>query len=182
MLTATDLKSLVPSAKAGDKLAMEQLCQSFTPLVKRLSHRQTVYNVLGEEAENTIWLLFLEFINQYSGDKYRLLPGLVRRYLILQTMNIIKHSSFRFNLEQLSEMDGECSVAQLPSPNNVQDVLNKLALWQELKNVPSQQRKILYAFYFKERTTNEIAVNMELTPRTVRYHRQEGLNNLRQRL
>ena len=161
---------------------MEQLCQSFTPLVKRLSHRQTVYNVLGEEAENTIWLLFLEFINQYSGDKFRLLPGLVRRYLILQTMNIIKHSSFRFNLEQLSEMDGECSVAQLPSPNNVQDVLNKLALWQELKNVPSQQRKILYAFYFKERTTNEIAVNMELTPRTVRYHRQEGLNNLRQRL
>ena len=43
MLTALDLCELVPAAKAGDSISMALLCERFSPLVYKLSHRQTLF-------------------------------------------------------------------------------------------------------------------------------------------
>ena len=66
MLTALDLCELVPAAKAGDSISMALLCERFSPLVYKLSHRQTLFNILGEDAENTLWILFNRTISLFS--------------------------------------------------------------------------------------------------------------------
>ena len=74
MLTALDLCELVPAAKAGDSISMALLCERFSPLVYKLSHRQTLFNVLGADAENTIWVLFLEALSKIDSTRYDSFP------------------------------------------------------------------------------------------------------------
>ena len=48
MLTAVDLSELIPAAKNGDSIAITLLCERFKPLVFKLCHRQTLFNVLKQ--------------------------------------------------------------------------------------------------------------------------------------
>ena len=182
MLTALDLCELVPAAKAGDSISMALLCERFSPLVYKLSHRQTLFNILGEDAENTLWILFLEALNNFDSTRYDRFPGFVRKHLISRIMNILKHNHYRFKSEQLTSLDYECEATQVPSADDLSFILNDIAIKQELDLLPNHQSYILKQFYCEHKSMEEISIALGMSQRTVRYHRQAGLKSLRIRL
>ena len=182
MLTALDLCELIPAAKAGDSISMALLCEKFSPLVYKLSHRQTLFNILGEDAENTLWILFLEALNNFDSTRYDRFPGFVRKHLISRIMNILKHNHYRFKSEQLTSLDYECEATQVPSADDLSFILNDIALKQELELLPIHQSYILKQFYCEHKSMEEISIALGMSQRTVRYHRQAGLKSLRIRL
>ena len=179
MLSADELRQLVPAAKQGDEIAMKQLCNSFKPLIFSFCHRQTLYNVLGEDAENTVWALFLEAVANFSSSAYERFPGFVSRHLANRVINIFRHNALRFQLEQLSAMEDDSEACQVPCADDLQSLLAKLSLSQELGNLPVQQAFVLEQYYCHNKTINDIASTLNITPRTVRYHRQMALEALR---
>ena len=182
MLTALDLCELVPAAKAGDSISMALLCERFSPLVYKLSHRQTLFNILGEDAENTLWILFLEALNNFDSTRYDRFPGFVRKHLISRIMNILKHNHYRFKSEQLTSLDYECEATQIPSADDLSFILNDIALKQELDLLPNHQSYILEQYYCEHKSVEEISKVLGISKRTVRHHRQAGLKSLRIRL
>jgi RNA polymerase sigma factor (sigma-70 family) len=182
MLTALDLCELIPAAKAGDSISMALLCEKFSPLVYKLSHRQTLFNILGEDAENTLWILFLEALNNFDSTRYDRFPGFVRKHLISRIINILKHNGYRFQSEQLTSLDYECEATQVPSADDLSYILNDIALKQELELLPIHQSYILKQFYCEHKSMEEISIALGMSQRTVRYHRQAGLKSLRIRL
>ena len=182
MLTALDLCELIPAAKAGDSISMALLCEKFSPLVYKLSHRQILFNILGEDAENTLWILFLEALNNFDSTRYDSFPGFVRKHLISRIMNLLKHNGYRFQSEQLTSFDYECEATQVPSADDLSFILNDIALKQELELLPIHQSYILKQFYCEHKSMEEISIALGMSQRTVRYHRQAGLKSLRIRL
>ena len=182
MLTAVDLDELVPAAKSGDSIAIALLCERFKPLVYKLSHRQTLFNVLKEDAENTIWVLFLEALSNFDSTRYDSFPGFARKHLVARIMNLLKHNGYRFQKEQLTSLDDDCEAMHIPSTDDLSPVLNDIALKQELELLPRNQSYVLEQYYCEHKTLEEISFSMNIAPRTVRYHRQAGLKNLRSRL
>ena len=142
MLTEEDLAILIPAAQKGDDYAMEQICLCFSPLIYKISHRQTVYNVLGEEAVNILWVWFLETIHSYTGNDFRKFPGFVRKHLVLRLMNIFKYYNIRFNSEQLSTMDEDTSVVEIPAGDEYGNLLDKLSLEEQNAELHKQISKL----------------------------------------
>ena len=182
MLTAVDLCELVPAAKAGDSIAMALLCERFSPLVYKLCHRQTLFNTLGEDAENTIWVLFLEALANFDSTRYDSFPGFISKHLVSRIMNLMKHNGYRFQSEQLTSLDGDCEATQVPCDDELAFVLDNFALKQELELLPKQQSYILEQFYCEHKSMEDISIALGISQRTVRYHRQAGLKSLRSRL
>ena len=179
MLSADELRQLVPAAKQGDARAMEHLCNSFKPLVFTFCRRQTLYNVLGEDAENTVWVLFLEALANFSDTAYESFPGFVSRHLANRVINIFRHHGYRFQLEQLSAMEDGCEASQIPCADDLQSLLARLSLTQELGKLPTLQAFVLEQYYCQNKTMQDIASTLHISPRTVRYHRQMALKALR---
>lgn len=182
MLTEEDLALLIPAAQKGDDYAMEQICLCFSPLIYKISHRQTVYNVLGEEAVNILWVWFLETIHSYTGNDFRKFPGFVRKHLVLRLMNIFKYYNIRFNSEQLSTMDEDTSVVEIPAGDEYGNLLDKLSLEQEFNTLSEQQYSVIKKFYVEHASIEQIATALKMAPRTVRYHRAKAVACLQKRL
>lgn len=45
------------------------------------AHLPSVYNALGEDAENTAWVIFLEIVRRYKKRSFRYFPGFVKTCL-----------------------------------------------------------------------------------------------------
>lgn len=181
MLTEEELAKLVPAAHQGDSSAIEKLCESFAPLVFRISHRQTVYNVLGEDAENTLWVWFLEIISTYTGNEFISFPGFVRRHLVLRVMNIMKYYRIRYEREQLSSMDVNSPVMGVAFHEDY-NFLDVMALYQEVTQLPDIQSNVLMRFYQNDETFEQIAVALDVAPRTARHYRTQAVAGLRKKL
>ena len=80
-LSATELKNLVQGAQSFDQHAIDRLCAIFKPLIIAATHKSYIIGTLGGDAENTAWEIFLEFIHQYKGNKFSLLPGLIKTHI-----------------------------------------------------------------------------------------------------
>lgn len=179
MLTAEELRQLIPAAKQGDSLAMERLCKGFQPLVFMLCRRQSLYNILGEDAENTVWVLFLEAVANFDKKAFETFPGFARKHIINRLMNIFKHSSYRYQKETLSSLEDDSEACQVPSTDDVQALLTRIAVAQEIGQLPQQQAYVLQQYYCQGIPLEDIAAAMNISPRTVRYHRQKALSCLR---
>lgn len=182
MMTDEELLVLIPSAQNGDVKAIELLCQKFAPLIFKISHRQTVYNVLGEDAENILWLWFLELLKTYSGNSYLTFAGFVRKHLVLRIMNIFKYYNVRFNAEQLSTMDENSKIAEIPSEDKLYSLLDKMSIEQEFDVLTNQQSVVLKRIYCDGDSIEQIARDLKMAPRTVRYHRAKAISKLKKRL
>lgn len=182
MLTAVDLRELVPAAKNGDAVAIERLCESFSPLVYSLCHRQTLYDILGEDAENTVWVLFLDGVANFDGKRCEGFPGFISRHLDSRIKNIIKHNYYRYKWEQLSALDGDDDALRVASKDGLSPMLDNLAVEQELALLPKDRAYILEQLYDNNKSPEELSSILKISPRTVRYHRQAGLRCLRNRL
>lgn len=178
MLSTAELRQLVPAAKQGDEPAMERLCVAFRPLVYSICRRQSLCNVLHEDAENTVWVLFLEAVAIFDDALSDSFPSFARKHIIRRILNIFKHNSYRFQFEQLSSMEDGTEASMVKAPDHVQSLVNDLALKQELGKLSTQQSYVLQQYYCRNKPLEAIATTLKISPRTVRYHRQKALKSL----
>ena len=179
-LTASTLRAAVQAYQQGNPHAAERLRQAFAPLVCKLSRRHSVCSVLGEDAENTVWMLFFDFIYKYKDDDFKHLPGLVRRFLIQRLINTLKKEGKRWDIERC--LDDEEAISTPSYKMDLQDVLNNLALAQEMDLLPVEQAQLLKDVYHKGYTQEQLACSTNCSTRTIRRHQTKALNALHDNL
>ena len=179
-LTANSLRAAVQAYQQGNPHAAERLRQAFAPLVYKLSRRHSVYSVLGEDAENTVWMLFYDFIYKYDGDDFKHLPGLVRRFLIYRLLRAMVKEGKRWDIERC--LDNEEDFSTPSYKMDLQDVLNNLALAQEMDLLPVEQAQLLKDVYYKGYTQEQLACSTNCSTRTIRRHQTKALSTLRDKL
>ena len=179
-LTSSALRATVQGYQQGNSHDAERLRQAFSPLVSKLSHRHCVYSVLGEDAENTLWMIFYDFLYKYTGDDYKHLPGLIRRHLIQRLINTLKKEGKRWDVEHYLDED---ALSNKPyGKDDLQDVLNNLALAQEMDLLPSEQAQLLKDVYYNETTQKQVAYSTNCSTRSIRRHQTKVLSALRSKL
>lgn len=179
-LVDKNLRNAVIAYQQGIPIAAERLRQAFAPLIYKLSHRYCVYSILGEDAENTLWMLFYDFLSKYKDDDYTRLPGLIRRYLILRLLNTMTKEGKHWDIERCLE-DDEAFTGSYRK-EDLQDVLNKLALAQEIDLLPPEQAQVIKDVYYEGYTQEQVASSINCSTRNVRRHQTKALSALRSNL
>ena len=85
---------MVQGVQKGDPDACLLAYNVYKPVIIVESHKPYVIACLGEDAENIAWELFYEFIHGYHGNKFRLLPGLIQKYLHYELLHKVYPRSF----------------------------------------------------------------------------------------
>ena len=146
-LSAARLKELVLAAQKGEQWAIDALCEAFRPLIMQEAHYSYVAQSLGEEAENTAWVYFLEFIMSYKDDCYQLLPGLIKmklRFAFMQKIYRKKYVATQFLLDATNE-DGRRLYEPSMEDKNIEKILFNVGITYALKRLTAKQRHIVEA-------------------------------------
>ena len=146
--SAAELKKLVQATQKGDKTAIETLCKNFEPLIMKEAHRSYIIQSLGEDAVNTAWEIFLDYIQRYDKPSYLKLPGLLKTTLRYELF----HKAFR----GISVSDCTCLDANENSGNSlavsdehlfVEKIENKSIVNYLLEQLTVKQRRLIQAVF-----------------------------------
>lgn len=179
-LLGKNLRNAVIAYQQGIPIAAERLRQAFAPLIYKLGHRYCVYSILGEDAENTLWMLFYDFLSKYKDDDYTHLPGLIRRFLILRLLNTMTKEGKHWDIERCLENDEALTSSY--GKEDLQDVLNKLALTQEIDLLPPEQAQVIKDVYYEGYPQKQVASSINCSTRNVRRYQTKALSALRSNL
>ena len=180
-LSSKELSVILPKAQAGDYDAMERLCGAYVRLIYKLSHRKSAQIILGEDAENTAWLWFLEFVNNYHDYNFDKFPGLVRRYLIFKFVRLMKQQGARWDKETKSDTTCDDNLFGGAEDDNLTNLLNSISLQQEFARLTPKQKKILRMYFGGRYKQREIAAFLKCGVRTVGYQRDLAVKLIRDR-
>jgi RNA polymerase sigma factor (sigma-70 family) len=178
-LTPEELSIILPRVKAGNADAIQRICEGYSRLIFKLSHRGISYRILGEDAENTAWMWFLEFVKTYDDDKFDEFPGLVRKYLIYKFVRLMQKQGTRWDRETKIDAYSNPNPFGGAEDDNLLDVLNSLALKQELKKLSPKQKLILNLYFSGRFNQREIAALCELSVRGVGYQKDLAIKRIR---
>ena len=142
-----------------------------------------VKQALGEEAENTAWMLFLEFIMSYKGKNFLALPGLIKVHLHYSLLHKVypdekvEVDAYLW-LDQTDEegrplfdiASDELVDSQLTDDNMVKNML---------KHLTAKQKEVIEATILGCKTLDEYSRIKGLSFTTVYLHQQRGLKRLR---
>lgn len=175
-LTSDELRVLIPEAQSGNYEAINRLCEGFSRLIFKISHRDITFRILGEDAENTAWMWFLEFVNNYQGNKFNSFPGLVRKYLIFKFVRLMQQQGTQWDKEAKVDTTNPFGGAE---DDNLLNVLNNLALKQEFEQLSPRQKLILNLYYDGQMNQRQIATLCELSVRGVGYQKDLAVKLIR---
>lgn len=181
--TLTQLKELVTAAQEGNQQAVDKLCQAFKPLIYKEALRQSISSALGEDAVNTAWVIFLEFISKYNGRDYAHLPGLIQCHLRYELLHkLSRHSSATDCLS----LDSAAENMQLPQLADNADITvsveNKELSKNAMQSLTARQREIIEAVHFKDISLQAYSKLHRVSYKTLYLHHQRGINKLKQLL
>ena len=158
-------KRLVLAAQAGNKLAIKILCKAFEPLIKKEAHRPAIIQVLGEDAKNTAWEIFMEIIMNYHKTSFLQLPGFIK----INLRHELSHRAFRVisvsassSLEEQKELTGKDAV-NTDNSLFLESIENKSLVDYLLGQLTEKQRQVIQAVYFEGSTI-------------MQFHRQNGIS------
>ncbi len=162
MLTPLSLQTLIKNARAGNKAALQQLCQHFSPLIHKESQREAVYRVLGEDAKDIAWEYFLYLIQSYQGQNYQQLPGYVKLKLHYHLLHLLERQGNRWKHEVMLEDMTLLS----PIADEENKVLTKITYGQIFQGLQPQQQQLILLLE-QERSQQQIAQQLHCSTRTV---------------
>ena len=164
-------KRLVLAAQAGNKLAIKILCKAFKPLIMKEAYRICVLQILGEDAENTAWEIFLEFIQKYKGKNYRQLPGLIQ----LTLHYVLLHKAYpETKISVDEELVEDISMLNTVAQNTVSDaVCGKEYIDQLLAVLTEKQKDIILDTIIKDKSLEEYRLQHNISFK-VAYARQKA--------
>lgn len=175
--TAEDLEQTIKAAQIGDRKAVEQLYYWFKPLILKAAHSYTIYTILGEDAENIAWTIFYEFIYQYRGDKFKVLPGLLRMVVNYRLMDAAKA---RANYDPHVALDEFTVLNTVGQDVEYWDsVICNVSLLLSLRKLPAFQQTVIKLVYFEDCTQRRIAKILGKSYDKIRYHHMVALCSLK---
>ena len=172
--TPKELKELILAAQAADEKAIESLCETFKPLILKESHYPSIFDILGEDAVNTAWVIFLQFIKKYNGNDFVHLPGLIQchlRYELMHTACRQNYCSKETSLEKALEYLGY-SPLDAPTFN--------MALKQAMTRLTDKEQIVLRYCYEARLTQEQTAIKLGCSERSIRRYHAKALHKLKQ--
>lgn len=178
--TLTQFKQLIAKAQAGNEAAITTLCKAFTPLIYKEAYRNSIRTSLGEDAVNSAWLIFLEFIRKYNGRDYRHLPGLIHYHLRYELLHkISRYSSIqKYDSIDLITNDGE-SLQIADTENVIEQFENRQQLLTALDCLTAKQKNTIIAVHFQGYSLQEYSKLQAVSYKTVYLHYQRALAKLK---
>lgn len=167
-------KRLVLAAQAGNKLAIKILCKAFKPLIKKEARNPFIFQVLGEDAENTAWVLFLDFVMNYKDKKFLVLPGVIKKYLHYSLL----HKAFpetKISVDVKLVEDATMLVsAKAAAQNPIADtVCDKAYIDELLASLTEKQKDIILHTIIKDKSLEEYRLQHNISFK-VAYARQKA--------
>ena len=153
-ITAQQLKTLIKAAQAMDQKAIDALCAIFKPLVYKEARRLSVYNVLGEDAINIAWVIFLEVVHKYDRNSFLMFPGYVRVKLHYGLIDALHQRGCLLDCAALDASE-EFADTVADSKNHIDERLNDLSFSSVLSKLTEKQRAIVEAIDLEEMTVQE---------------------------
>ena len=147
--SAAELKELIQAAQKGDKIAIAILCEAFMPLIMKEAHRSYIIQALGEDAVNTAWEIFLNFIQKYDKPSYLKMPGLLKTTLRYELF----HNAFRgISVSDCTCLDANehnSSMAISDEHLFVENIENKSLVGYLLSCLTEKQRKLIKSVFLQ---------------------------------
>lgn len=171
------MQDLVCRAQNDEQVAIDELCQIFKPLIYSEAKRQTVYNVLGEDAVNTAWIIFLNFIKRYKGNNYASLPGMLQCVLYYELLHVMKKEICVYDNEFNSE-----EVLENQSCDVIEENFNNMVVKESLRALPPKQWQLLEMYYVQDKNHRQIAKVLGCSERHVKRLKRLAIDNLRSKL
>jgi RNA polymerase sigma factor (sigma-70 family) len=171
------LKSLFTRAQNLEQEAINKLCGFYQSLIKKEAGRYYIYKALGEDAINIAWVIFLNFIQHYQGDDFKNLPGLIQYHLHYELLHQVQKEGRSWVKEIASE-----ELMEMQAPEQLDQLLEKLAIRQELDNLSPHQRDVLEMYYHQNKTNEQIAKHFGCSISTIKRQKLEALTNLKTKL
>ena len=146
--TPTQLKNLIEAAQRGEQQAIERLCHDFAPLIYKEARRTSVQSALGEDAVNTAWVIFLEFIQKYKGNNYRLLPGLVQKHVHYKLINKLHQKGCLLDCDAL-DADDKAKAAIVDNRDYFAESIDRLSMNKAVSRLTKKQRELIKAIDYE---------------------------------
>ena len=121
------LQLLITAAQSGDRQALLQLCEDFSPLLKSEARREMFYRSLGKDAEGIAVLAFIELVLQYKGADFENWPGLARCKVHFAVFDAMQKQGRIWENEAQTDTDSEAGIALLETGCAAGERLDELA-------------------------------------------------------
>ena len=184
-----NLSLLIAAAQGGDKQALLQLCENFSPLLKSEARREMFYKSLGRDAEGIAVLAFIELVLKYGGDDFINWPGYARCKVHFALFDAMEKQGEIWEHEAAVDADCEEGAALLDECglnagqlDDLTQLLLSLELGEALAQLPGIQRQVLQLLFVQDLKPAEAARRLGCTVRNVTKHRAKGLDKIRQLL
>lgn len=173
------LRQLVHAAQNNDKQAIDQLCEMFKPMIYKAASNSYFQNYLGEDLLNEAWLIFLAYVQKYSGDDFQYLPGLMRIHLRYELLKRCKKLKDFADVEKAVNCDNE-EVWEMPDDtNNIIEFEGQHWLREMFKKLPSRQLLIISLVCLEGKSLKEASEITDESYETVRSLYRRGIRNLK---
>lgn len=178
-LTPQLLEKLVRGAQNNIRHDIDTLCEYFTPLVYKESRREAVYRVLGEDAVNIAWEIFLRFIFRYNGADFIHLPGLIRYRLHYDLLTQMQKQG---EISENETHDTEKLNSLQEETDNIERLTLSLALRQACSSLTPLQQSILQQLYVNELPVKQVSKLYRCSKANTTQLRSRCLKLLKQQL
>lgn len=162
---ADQLKELVMAAQTGNQVAINTLCEAFKPLILKEAYRINIAQSLGEDAENTAWEIFLDFIYKYDKDSYLKLPGLLKKHLYFALLQKLQRQKSVVPTAMLNQTDANGQSLVEPSDGNrlMDEFYLKAQLSAALNKLTPKQKDVIVSTYLAGYSLTEYAEHNRIT-------------------
>ena len=157
--SAAELKELIQAAQRDDAVAIEALCIAFRPLILKEANRSYIIQTLGEDAVNTAWEIFLDYIRGYDKKSYLRLPGLLKAHIYYALLHKCQRKKSVGNTATLDQADEKGKPILEASDSNklMDDYHLKIHLNDALNKITLKQKDIIEATFLYGYTLDEYA-------------------------
>lgn len=169
-----ELQALVQAAQNSERQALNTLCAAFEPLVIKEAHVSYVQAALGEDALNTAWLIFLNFMQNYKRNNYRQLPGLIKTALHRGLLRAAKRQAAHraLSLEDAADKAAEQAMC-------LEKSLTEIAMQELLEQLPPKEKQAVQLLVIDKMTREDFCKCCGCSVKTAYKHRRQGLKKLK---
>ena len=110
-----------------------------------------------------LWLWLFEFLESYTGNNFKMLPGLIRRHLLCKLMRSTERNNRRWSAEQTTDLSDTSTHDFVDNNDLLQREMLTLAIKQGLALLPPKQQDIIRRFYLEQEPQTKIAESLHCT-------------------
>lgn len=166
------LEALLEGCKKGDRLCQEKLYKQFYPALFNLCKLFFDDNHDALTALNNGMLQVFKNINSFDEQKgtlFNWMYTLIRNAVLTQ----LRNNKTLFQTSQLIDD------TELPAMENILKKIESKELYHSFSSLPQSTRAVCKLFYLDDFSVKEIAVELQISEGTIKWHLSEGRKKLK---